>query len=137
MPLEWTHDWAKCPKQKTTCPGDTTCLEFPTSADRIAMARAAYAEYAEADDTPLEDFVQDVEMLARAEGLEQKVWVVTEHEPDCNCPVVIRGIFATARDARQFMVLLDKNRYRGPDELWWEIHERVVHGPGENLARLL
>ena len=138
MPLEWTHDWAKCPKQKTTCPGDTTCSEFPTPADRIDMARAAYEEWSEGTGWgALEKFVLDVEMLARAEGLEQKVWVVTEHEPDCSCPVVIRGIFAAGEDAQQFVALLDKNRYRGWDELWWETHEWVVHGPGENLARLL
>lgn len=101
------------------------------------MARAAYQAYAEADDTPLEDFVQDVEMLARAEGLEQKVWVVTEHEPDCSYPVVIRGIFATGADAQQFMALLGKDSHRGSDELWWETHERVVYGPGVNLPRLL
>lgn len=102
------------------------------------MARAAYEEYAEADDTPLEDFVLDVEMLARAEGLEQKVWVVTEHEPDCEWPMVIREVFATLEAAQQFVELLKQDAPDDyPDKLWWGIHERVVRGPGENLARLL
>lgn len=118
--------------------GDTTCSEFPTPADRIDMARAAYEEYAEADNTPLEDFVLDVEMLARAEGLEQKIWVVLEHEPSCGWPVVIREVFATEDDAQQFVELLKQDAPDDyPDKLWWGIHERVVRGPGVNLARLV
>lgn len=136
MPLEWTHNSEDCP-MGDECPGNDNCAYFPTDEDRIALAWAVYEEYAEADSGDLIDFVRDVEMLARAEGLEQKVWVVTEHEPDCGCPVVIRGIFAAGEDAQQFVALLDKNRYREWDELWWETHEWVVHGPGVNLPRLL
>lgn len=94
MPLEWTHDWGTCPRRDKNCWGDKECPEFPTREDRIAMARAAYREYAEADDTPLEEFVQDVEMLARADGLVQRVWVVT------GPGLAVPKVFATAELAQ-------------------------------------
>lgn len=63
MALEWTH--TKCAVAE--CDGSKDCPAFPTVADRVNMARAAYQEYAEADGTSLEDFGIDVLMLVSAE----------------------------------------------------------------------
>ncbi len=59
MPLEWTHEACT----SVGCRGETDCISFPTYTDRINMARAAYREYSESNDTPLADFVLDVMML--------------------------------------------------------------------------
>ena len=123
MPLEWTHDWAKCPKQKTTCPGDTTCSEFPTPADRIDMARAAYEEWSEGTGWgALEKFVLDVEMLARAEGLEQKVWVVMWHVEGWG--KWLWAVFNTPEAAAQAVALRREQEEKGAGT--WVIEEWVV-----------
>lgn len=66
MSLEWTY--LKCGPD---CPECTECGTFPTTADRVAMARAAYVECSEPDGTPIEDFVIDV-LLFAADELEKK-----------------------------------------------------------------
>lgn len=124
MPLEWTHDWTKCPKQATTCPGDKCCEEFPTPADRIAMARAAYMEWSEGAGEPLENFVQDVEMLARAEGLEQKVWVVMWHVEGWG--KWLRAVFNTPEAAAQAVALRRDQEEKGAGK--WVIEEWPVQG---------
>lgn len=105
------------------------------------MARAAYDEWSEGTGDPLEDFIQDVEMLARAEGLEQKVWVVLEHEPDCTEPIVVRAIFSAEADARKFWERLKRDNYGAkgysPINVWWTVQERIVQGPGADLEKLL
>lgn len=65
MALEWTHQDCRNPD----CDGTTECHAFPTVADRIRMARAAYEVYAEADDTSLLDFALDVLLLAQSENV--------------------------------------------------------------------
>ena len=51
-----THDRETCPDK--TCTGSKEeCGHFPTTTDRINMARAASEAYAEADSTTLENFI--------------------------------------------------------------------------------
>lgn len=64
--LEWTHDSTTCPDPD--CDGDTDCDRFPTVNDRIAMAEAAYEEYAGGDGTVLSDFVLDVLLFLKSNG---------------------------------------------------------------------
>lgn len=66
MPLEWTHDAKTCPADP--CTGDTDCDGFPSIADRVDMARAAFQEYSEADGTSIQDFFVDVCMFLLAES---------------------------------------------------------------------
>ena len=68
MPLEWTHE--KC--GKPMCTGTTECAGFPTVKDRITMAAAAYAEYAEEDGTSVIDFALDVLLFAQSQHQSDK-----------------------------------------------------------------
>ncbi len=66
MPLEWTHDHKSC--AEVPCTRDTECAGFPTMADRVDMARAAYGEYSEADGTSEIDFFRDVVLFMFSEA---------------------------------------------------------------------
>lgn len=116
MGLVWTHEPEQCDMGEK-CTTDTDCEGFPTQQDRIAMARAAYQLYAEADGTDLVDFVQDVEMLARAEGLVQKVWVVTTEVS--NTPIKVFG-------ARQPAINYAACRATAHPGIEWEVEEHEV-----------
>lgn len=69
MPLEWTHDHKSC--AEVPCTRDTECAGFPTMADRVDMARAAYVEYSEQDGTSPDDFFLDVVLFMFSEGGKQ------------------------------------------------------------------
>jgi len=101
--LEWTHNESRDCFMGDNCPGKETCEYFPTTGDRIAMARAAYEAYAEADGTDLGDFVQSVAMLARSEGLVETVWLVIEHSPRMDTRAfTVRKIYATRGQAQRY-----------------------------------
>lgn len=95
MSLEWTH--LKCGPY---CPETTECENFPMTADRVAMARAAYIEYCELDGTPIEDFAIDVLLLA-ADELGEGVFKSLPEKAQKEWGLAIRNARRTRRTARR------------------------------------
>lgn len=95
-------------------------------AQKAVEARAAYEAYAEADGTDLVDFVLDVDMLARAEGLVQKVWVVTQHESDSDGVGIVK-VVGDEKTALDYMAEEEiKKDNAGVEGVWWEAHQYEV-----------
>jgi hypothetical protein len=61
MPIKWRHVSEACPL--VTCPATTDCPEFPTVADRIALAEEAFQEYAQ-ERPGFTEFLEDICLLA-------------------------------------------------------------------------
>lgn len=54
------------------------------------------------------------------------IFIVTEHEPDSEFPVVVKGLFSTRGKAEGFIQLLESESDSHSDDLWWEIDKSEV-----------
>ena len=55
-----------------------------------------------------------------------RIFIVTEHEPDSEFPVVVKGSFSTREKAEAFIQLLESESDSDVDDLWWEVEENIV-----------